>query len=142
MATKPIKRNEHIVILSREHHSGLLFCWKIRTGLKMDVNAERIVRYVIFWENYLQKHFNEEEEHLFFKVKDDECKKGLAQHEKIKLLIKRINSDTAKLNPGILTQLADYVDNHIRFEERELFPHLENILDEQELIRIGAALEH
>jgi len=30
MKTKPIKRNENIMKLSKEHHFSLLFCWKIR----------------------------------------------------------------------------------------------------------------
>jgi hemerythrin-like domain-containing protein len=29
------------------------------------------------------------------------------------------------------------VDNHVRYEERELFPHLEEILTEQQLESIG-----
>jgi hemerythrin-like domain-containing protein len=33
------------------------------------------------------------------------------------------------------------VETHIRFEERELFPHLEKVFNGQELEDIGAALE-
>jgi len=143
MAAKPIKRNENIQVLSREHHFGLLFCWKIRAALKRGVEPERIAKYVsFFWDNHLEQHFQEEEEHLFLKVKDDECLKALSQHEEIRSLIENINEPTDQLNPELLTRLADRVNEHIRFEERELFSHLENILSPAELIHIGAALEH
>ena len=37
--------------------------------------------------------------------------------------------------------LADAVDNHVRYEERELFPHLENVLTEEQLKEIGSKLQ-
>jgi hypothetical protein len=37
----------------------------------------------------------------------------------------------------ILPVLADAVDNHIRFEERDLFPHLEKQLSEAQLESAG-----
>jgi hemerythrin-like domain-containing protein len=139
MERKPIKRSKHIVILSREHHSGLLFCWKIRQGLKKEIASDRIQPYVAyFWEHHLQSHFREEEELLFGKVNDVLCDKALDQHRKIRAAIQQINSYPP--TPELLNQLADAVDTHIRYEERELFPHLEKVLDEQDLIRIGTAL--
>ena len=33
----PIKRSEYLKPLSRDHHQGLLLCWKIRTGLKKGI---------------------------------------------------------------------------------------------------------
>lgn len=140
---KPIKRNEHIVILSREHHMGLLFCWKIRQGLKKQADTNRIEKYVAyFWDSHLRQHFREEEDHLFEKVNDDFCWKAMQQHREIRALIHQVTGSVPVPSTDMLNQLADCVDAHIRFEERELFPHLEKVLDEQELIRIGAALAH
>ncbi|MGV3589658.1 MAG: hemerythrin domain-containing protein [Adhaeribacter sp.] len=142
MDRKPLKRSEHIVILSREHHTGLLFCWKIRQGLRKEVDTKRIRAYVpYFWENHLRQHFQEEEEQLFLKVNDALCQKALQQHQEIKSLIEQVIQSTPAPTPNLLNQLADYVDAHIRFEERELFPHLEKVLNPQELKNIGAALE-
>jgi hemerythrin-like domain-containing protein len=140
MEKKPIRRSKHIVTLSREHHTGLLFCWKIRQGLKKKVDTARMQKYVAyFWQYHLHQHFQEEEIHLFAKVQDELCTKALKQHQNIRDLIQQVASSSP--SEELLRQLADTVDAHIRFEERELFPHLENKLDEQELIRIGAALE-
>ena len=47
---KPIKRNPNLMPVSREHHATLLFCWKLRQGVKKDVSAERMKNYIYwFW---------------------------------------------------------------------------------------------
>ncbi|GEO05037.1 hypothetical protein AAE02nite_27010 [Adhaeribacter aerolatus] len=93
-----------------------------------------------FWDNHLRQHFREEEELLFEKVNDDYCGKAVKQHRELSNLIRQVESSTSGPTPDLLNQLADQLDAHIRFEERELFPHLEAVLDEQELISIGAIL--
>jgi hemerythrin-like domain-containing protein len=39
------------------------------------------------------------------------------------------------------TKIADMVDEHVRFEERVLFPHLERKLSEEQLESIGSLLQ-
>ena len=41
----PIKRTEVLKPLSHEHHHGLLLCWKIKTGIKKNIDAARIKKY-------------------------------------------------------------------------------------------------
>jgi hypothetical protein len=137
----PIKRSEHLVRLSREHHSGLLFCWKIRQGLKKNASTERIKKYVaFFWQHDLAAHFREEEDILFALKKDsDKVQKALQEHVEIKSLIDSIAKSNSP-EASLLLFLADAVDNHIRYEERELFPHLEKGLTEEQLIKIGEQL--
>jgi hemerythrin-like domain-containing protein len=138
MESKPIKRDENILKLSRDHHLGLLFCWKIRQGLKMGVSPERIAPYVQhFWMHHLQEHFAAEENILFAPQKDILVQKAIDQHRDIRMQIEQIAA-TAK--PEALVRLADRVDNHIRFEERELFPHLEKMLSKAQLKTIGEQL--
>ena len=49
--TKPIKRNKSIQSISREHHHGLLLCWKIRQGMKKNIEPQRIKVYVDWFYN-------------------------------------------------------------------------------------------
>lgn len=137
MENKPIKRNEHIVKLSKDHHFTLLFCWKIRNGLKFEVEPGRIKKYVqYFWKHLMQPHFMEEETILFAPVKDSAVQKALNEHADIAQQIKTL--DTAVNNTtDQLSALADTVDNHVRYEERELFPHLEKVLTDEQLKNIG-----
>lgn len=41
------------------------------------------------------------------------------------------------IDKSLLLELAEKLEAHIRFEERELFPYIENTLPEQQLDEIG-----
>ena len=70
MNKKPIKRNENILKLSKEHHFSLLFCWKIRQGLKAGADSSRIIKYVQYFKtHFLLPHFSEEEIFLRTKIR-------------------------------------------------------------------------
>jgi len=142
MSEKPIKRNEHIISLSREHHFSLLFGWKIKNGLKLNINPHRICKYVLyFWENNLSIHFNQEEETLFAVHNDDLVTKALVEHEIMRSEIKALkNPEDEEEMAKHLTRLADMVTAHVRFEERDLFPHLEKILSPEQMKKIGHEL--
>lgn len=45
---KPIKRSEHIIQLSREHNFSLLFCWKVKKGIRKGVEPSRIIQYILY----------------------------------------------------------------------------------------------
>jgi hemerythrin-like domain-containing protein len=140
MEIKPIKRNEHIVSLSKDHHATLLFCWKIRTGLQHEVDVNRMLPYVqYFWQHHMQPHFLEEETILFAPVKDDMVQRALKEHIQIREKIEAIHiaEDNVKLK---FETLANLVDAHVRYEERELFPHLEQVLTNEQLEKIGKQL--
>lgn len=140
MKTSPIRRNKNIVTLSHDHHAGLLFCWKIRQGLRKHADTGRILPYVhYFWQQHLRPHFKEEEAFLFILPEDAGIMRAKDEHHRIRILV-----DAILTGPGssaralqLLPALADAVDNHIRFEERDLFPHLENLLSEKQLESIG-----
>lgn len=142
MKTKPIKRNKNIVSLSKDHHLGLLFCWKVRQGLKKDVATERIIKYVkYFWTNHLAIHFFEEETIVFPLLNDHLVQKALHEHQQIKHQIDGLATSPGDQAINGLRILAELIDNHIRFEERELFPHFEKILSKEQLDTVGKQLE-
>jgi hemerythrin-like domain-containing protein len=137
----PIKRNSNIVELSRDHHFGLLFCWKIKEGIKLNIDESRINNYInFFWDSHLEKHFLEEEDLLFKKIQDDLCQKAMNEHQiiKNKISLLKIKSEQAQHH---YLELITLINQHIRFEERVLFPHLEMILSEEELNKIGENLK-
>ncbi|HMR20263.1 MAG TPA: hypothetical protein PKA53_13250 [Sphingobacterium sp.] len=140
MGIKPIKRNENIVPISREHHATLLFCWKLRSGVKMGVAHERICKYILwFREQHLNQHFKTEEELLFRDKNDPAIKKALDEHVLIRNQIEKLSDCKGDVDMQILA-LADSIDKHTRYEERELFPYIEEKFPENELNEIGAAL--
>lgn len=139
---KPIKRSEYIITLSRDHHTGLLFCWKIKEGVKREVDFLRINKYVkFFWEQHLKEHFKEEETLLFNEVDNDLTKQGKQEHELLYEWFNRIISNDLKKSSEYIS-FTELLINHIRFEERVLFPYLEAQLPSSTLMAIGAYLEN
>lgn len=137
-----MKRNKNILYISRDHHYGLMFCWKLRQGVKRKVDQARMRNYVAyFWENYFQPHFQEESQFLLSKVNDPMSHEAHRQHLSIQALISEIIAGSGKAQPETLKELANLVNQHIRFEEKELFPHLEQSLNTETLKSIGAALD-
>ncbi|MBS1496793.1 MAG: hemerythrin domain-containing protein [Bacteroidetes bacterium] len=136
----PIKRNENIVLLSKDHHFALLFCWKIRNGLKQKASLQRIHDYILyFWNSHLHTHFKEEENILFKGINDPLVVQAQQQHAEISALIDLIHTGK-NVSEEQYNHLADMVDAHIRFEERDLFPRLESILSAEALSSIGRQL--
>ena len=135
-----MKRNENIVPLSRDHHTGLLCCWKIRQGLARTVDISRMKKYVQwFWQNHLEQHFLEEEGILFNAIPHPLCDEAIEQHTEIKKLICDICTNHPSGNS--FSQFADMLDQHIRFEERTLFPLLEMEIPSELMENIGQKLD-
>ena len=94
---KPIKRSEELVPLSRDHHSGLLLCWKIKTGVQKAISADRIANYVVFYyRSHLEEHFRQEEEYIFPLPGNEDplIQKAVAEHHEIKGLITQLEKET------------------------------------------------
>ena len=127
----PIKRNEFLKPISREHHHGLLLCWKIRTGLKKNVAPERIKKYVDwFFEQYLLPHFEIEELYIFpiLGNEHESVKKALSEHRRLARLC---NSKTDLLKN--LNLIEEELESHIRFEERILFNEIQEVANKTQL---------
>lgn len=129
-----------MVPLSRDHHFGLLCCWKIRQGIRNEISPERIAAYVVYFRNlYLDKHFAEEETFLFNQLEhDQQCLQAIEEHRQLEIVM---NGFTDGATTVQLSDFADQLDAHIRFEERVLFPHLEKVLPEDTLTSLGETLE-
>ena len=143
MVRKPITRNEQIKKFSREHHSSLLFCWKIRQGLKNNLQPQRICDYIqYYWQQNLQPHFREEEKILFAPIKDRQVQRAINEHKQIRRQIEGLANNLAKIDiQKNLARIADMVDDHVRYEERTLFPHLEKKLNKEQLKNIGEQIQ-
>ncbi|HXI00761.1 MAG TPA: hemerythrin domain-containing protein [Sphingobacteriaceae bacterium] len=140
MKNKPINRNPNIQELSKDHHFGLLFCWKIKEGLKKDIDLERLKTYLnFFWNGHLKIHFQEEEILLFNEDNDSLCDKAKNDHQNITHTIDQINAAQIQQAP-LYVNLTTILTDHIRFEERLLFPHLEVLLPPERLQEIGKML--
>jgi iron-sulfur cluster repair protein YtfE (RIC family) len=136
----PIKRHPALQPMSREHHHGLLLCWKIREGFRKKIEPERIKRYCDwFWENQLQHHFEEEERYLFpiLGQKHELVKRAVTEHQKLETLFKDWNNPEQSLH-----QISEELDRHIRFEERILFNEIQDQATSEQLEEIDRRHSH
>jgi len=132
--TNPIRRNEALKPLSRDHHHGLLLCWKIRQGIKPNVEPERIKKYLDwFWISYLKPHFEIEEKYVFPVLGNENelVKQALAEHRKLKRLFE--NEDAIS---KAISLIEEELEKHIRFEERVLFNEIEKVASSEQLLQI------
>lgn len=127
----PINRMEALQPLSREHHHGLLLCWKIKEGISRNIAAERIKRYVDwFWETYLCHHFEIEENIIFpiLGLDHEWVKQAIKEHRRLKRLF-TIEKNAWKA----VSLIEEELRLHIRFEERVLFNEIQKIATEDQL---------
>lgn len=133
----PIKRHPAIVELSKDHHFGLLLSWKIRKGDELHVPVDRVIRYVIHeFETDLEHHFREEEELMFNKMPAGDTMRIRAEeeHKLIRSYIAQMKEDNSE---KALNDFSKLLENHIRFEERELFNHIQETFSSEQLTEIS-----
>lgn len=131
----PLRRHPALQHLSHDHHQGLLLCWKIRQGFKLEIQKDRMKAYSKwFWNHHLESHFREEEEHLFPILPGDSplIIQALSDHKRLKNLFTNLENPESNLK-----EIEVELERHIRFEERILFPLIQEKASEDQLKIIG-----
>lgn len=140
-----MKRNENLKTLSWEHHDGLVAAFRLIQGLKNKVDTAILSGYIIhIWEKALLHHFWQEEQMIPEQIENLPAGKELlgkmmADHRVFDLLIAKIKDDPQSL-PHV-KEFAELLNQHIHFEERELFPFLEKTVTADKLVEIGTFLD-
>ena len=138
----PLKRSKELAPLSREHHDGLLFAWKIKQGLANGTSIETLCNYTLwFWSNHIKTHFKDEEKVLvkFLPADNPLVLQMFKEHAQIRDLIISLDKEP---DSSSLQLLGEFINNHIRFEERELFAYAERTLTQEQLNEIYNDLPH
>lgn len=121
----PIKRHEALVRYSKEHHFGLMLGWKVRQGVKNNIEVQRMVAYVsAACKAEIMPHFDNEEKELFVLLNENDTLRLQAEKEHFEIR-QKLDSLVASNSVESLEEFTTMLDAHIRFEERQLFPHIE-----------------
>lgn len=137
-----MKRAEALRPLSRDHLKSLLAAKRLRNATDA---AEASQTFLDFWETEGQHHFRVEEEVLLpgwalhRAVDRAAVARMLEEHLAIRRGALRAASEEASLEE--LRDLGRLLDDHVRFEERELFPMVEEALAPEDLDRLAVAIE-
>jgi hemerythrin-like domain-containing protein len=136
-----VRRSEALAPLSRDHHQALETALRLRRA-DDDTLDSALARLSSFWAAVGRRHFEIEEELLLPALSDE---RWLAMAERVRSEHADIRSRAAALEhrPSVdaARELGERLNAHVRFEERELFGHLEAALDTAELERLGRAVE-
>lgn len=141
----PIKRSEELQPLSRQHHNGLLFCLLLQKGIKKQADLEVMKEFIqSFWYKDLHHHFDLEEIYLtplsnHYAGLKDGLDRMMKEHYEIKNII---NENSINISYRSIDELRAQLNVHIRFEEKELFPLIEQTITEQQRHSIGSILAH
>jgi hypothetical protein len=137
-----MKRAEALRPLSREHLVALLAAKKVREAETLSAATSAFLE---FWEAEGRQHFRVEEEVLLptwavhAEVDEEGVKRLLDEHLAIRRGALRLAAGDASLEEA--RRLGTLLHDHVRFEERQLFPKVEEALDPESLDRLAAAIE-
>ena len=136
---QPIKRHPALQPLSREHHHILLLGFKIRQGLKLKIEHQRIFDYCVwFYASYILLHF-EKEEHFFKHILGEQSEELL----KLKQNHTNVIHAFQHLKPSYsdLKSLEELIVSHVRLEERVLYQELQAKLTPEAILYLKANLK-
>jgi len=138
---KPIKRCEELAPLSREHHDGLLAVWKIKQGIKKEIEIGRIISFCHwFFQTELKSHTEKEEQFLpkLLHAEHPMLQRMFAEHKQVHQMFDALSDNTTYNDLEIL---ANALNDHIRFEERQLFNEVEKLATPEDLQIIAQQLK-
>jgi hemerythrin-like domain-containing protein len=147
-----MKRAAELRDLSNHHHQGLVQARRLRraaTGEETNTPEETAETFLKFWQEETTAHFREEEEVLLPVLAryGGDAGRGpvtemLAQHAQIRGLIMELSDEVSQgaVKPETLEGIGELLETHIRLEEREVFPMIEEVLPEEGLTEVASRL--
>ena len=138
-----MKRHPALVPLSHDHHQVLVIAQRLRRATNATA-TEISDAFLAAWESEEKQHFRLEEELLLpaYAAHGDPGHPVVMRMLQDHMLIRR---DAARLanDPSLelLHELGNRLADHVRLEERELFPLIEETMPESELQALGERLQ-
>jgi hemerythrin-like domain-containing protein len=137
-----MKRHPALQQLSRDHHHALVVAHRLKCVSHVSAK-EAQTAFIAYWDPDGRNHFREEEEILLpalVRYVDPEppiIARVLSDHKRIRGLVEDV-SDWPRLER--LRALGADLEQHVRREERELFPLIEHSIPESELVELAHQL--
>lgn len=140
-----MKRHAALAELSRDHHHALAVAQRLRRAAGGAGAADARERFLEYWESEGREHFREEEEILlpacagFVDPHEPLVARVLSEHVRIRHHARELaSSEHPPLE--LLHELGRQLGSHVRLEERELFPLIEDVMPSAELRRLVGLL--
>lgn len=140
-----MKRSEALAILSRDHHQALVVASQLTRVNGATVHEARS-RFLDYWTRHGRRHFRLEEELLlpayasYGDPYNPLVQRVLGDHVAIRAQAARCQR-LPDIAPEDLRELGQALAAHVRREERQLFPMIEDAMPADELLALALALE-
>jgi iron-sulfur cluster repair protein YtfE (RIC family) len=134
-----MKRSAALLELSRDHQHGLVVALKLKRADEATASAA-CEAFLAFWESEGREHFRAEEEILLpafarhHDVADERVVRVLVDHVEIRRDAADLAADPGA-RPADLHELGARLHDHIRHEERVLFPLIEASAERERPVR-------
>ena len=134
-----MKRSPELTPLSHDHHQALFVAQRVR---RADDVAEGRADLLGYWQTHGRQHFEVEEAVLLpaWLELDPNANRVLIarvadEHLVIRALVRRARANTLDLDR--LREGGTLLAEHVRFEERQLFPLIESGIEPNALAQLG-----
>jgi hemerythrin-like domain-containing protein len=136
-----------LIPLSHDHHEALVEARRLRRGADEPEPTDAATAFLAFFASSAVPHFREEEEVLFPRVVDAAEARALVvqallEHQRLHAATAELRALVAQGNATqvvatSMRELATLFENHVRLEERRLFPLIEALLTEETLVALA-----
>lgn len=139
----PIKRHEALIPLSRDHFTGLAHAQRLIKSASKDRVARHkaLSGFIDAWNTEIAAHFDDEERLFLEHINQEDTQRLLDEHSMIRSLAAEAKELKHSVDPcpQRIEHIGQTLNDHIRWEERELFGRLEKLLNDQQLKAMAQA---
>lgn len=143
------RRHDSLIPLTHDHHHTLAQARRLKDVSKMDDATTRrntVNDFVNFYFGSALRHFHEEEE-LFFAPLVDEPRardlvlRAVGDHLRLHAMVRRVKRGLSEgeVDSDLLAEISSLLTAHVRFEEQELFPLVEELVPEDDLMDLATS---
>lgn len=148
-----MKRATELKKFSEDHHHGLVHARRLKmaaTSAEASTAQDAARDFLAYWQVETSAHFRQEEEVLLpvlvrhgGDLHQDSIVQMLSEHAEIRALVMDLSDGVASENirPETLQSIGDRLEEHIRLEERVIYPMIEETLPKTGLEEVSSRLE-
>mgnify|MGYP001396268739 CR=1 FL=1 len=134
--SKGIKRHPCLQPLSRDHLIALMGAQRLIKASTGEITLEEGLEYFLrIFKEEVNQHLIDEEAILpeFIKDKKD-LERLLSDHKKLRSYVEKLKVDNQ--NKTLFSEAGNFLDAHVRWEEREFFPRIEKTSTKEEIEKL------
>lgn len=136
----PLKRHPSLQPFSRDHYGGLVQAQHLLKASEAGPEERRgaLAAFLDAWNAEIAEHFDDEERLLADLMSEEQRVRLNREHAALRKLAEEARGHRRQVDPGAawVRTLGQTLNDHIRWEERELFPAIESTADDAQLGRL------